>query len=178
MCPCIEDEENKNYSENDDIALSPITVDKYNDDIDNKLEKDDAAVNQIEDDLNAPEDSVKAESLLMTGEKQDQTSWSFWELHQRLCSGQTIDKERERIVNEHAKHWHQVFKRLVAIVQFLAERNLAFRGTKENVGNESVHNGNFLGLVELLGKFDPVLDTHLRKIKTHEIHNHYLGKDT
>lgn len=107
-----------------------------------------------------------------------EATWSFWELHQRLCSGQTIDKEREKIVNEHAKHWQQVFKRLVAIVQFLAERNLAFRGTKENVGDESVHNGNFLGLVELLGKFDPVLDTHLRKIKTHEIHNHYLGKDT
>ena len=32
--------------------------------------------------------------------------------------------------------------------------------------------------MELVGKFDPVLDTHLRKIKTHEIQNHYLGKDT
>ena len=63
-------------------------------------------------------------------------------------------------------------------MQFLAEKNLAFRGTNENVRNESVHNGNFLGLVELVGKFDPVLDRHLRKIKTHEIHNHYLGKDT
>ena len=103
---------------------------------------------------------------------------SYWELHQRLCSGQTIDKKHEKIINEQAKHWQQVFKRLVAIVQFLAEKNLAFRGTNEDVRNESVHNGNFLGLVELVGKFDPVLDTHLRKIKTHEIHNHYLGKDT
>ena len=32
--------------------------------------------------------------------------------------------------------------------------------------------------MELVGKFDLVLDTHLRKIKTHEIHNHYLEKDT
>ena len=63
-------------------------------------------------------------------------------------------------------------------MQFLAEKNLAFRGTNKNVRNESVHNGNFLGFVELIGKFDPVLDKHLRKIKTHEIHNHYLGKDT
>ena len=62
-------------------------------------------------------------------------------------------------------------------MQFLAERNLGFRGAEENVGNESVHNGNFLGLVELLGKFDPFLDTHLRKIKSHEIHNRYLEKD-
>ena len=63
-------------------------------------------------------------------------------------------------------------------MQFLAEKNLAFRGTNKNVRNESVHNGNFLGFVELVEKFDPVLDKHLRKIKTHEIHNHYLGKDT
>ncbi len=88
----------------------------------------------------------------------------MWELHQTLCSGQTIDKEREQIANEHAKHWHQVFKGLVAMVKFIGERNLAFRGTEENVCNESVHKGKCLGLVELLGKCDPVLDTHLRKI--------------
>ena len=58
---------------------------------------------------------------------------SYWELHQRLCSGQIIDKEHEKIINEQAKHWKQVFKRLVAIVQFLAEKNLAFWETNENV---------------------------------------------
>ena len=72
-----------------------------------------------------------------------EATWRFWELHQRLCSGQTIDKEHEIIVNEHAKYWQQVLERLVAIVQILVERNLAFRGTAETVGNESVHNGNF-----------------------------------
>ena len=30
----------------------------------------------------------------------------------------------------------------------------------------------------MLSKFDPVLDTHLRKIRTHEIFDHELGKDT
>lgn len=59
-------------------------------------------------------------------------------------------------------------------MQFLAERNLAFRGTEENIGNKCVHNGNILGIVELFGEFDPVLDTHLQKIKTHKIHNQYL----
>ena len=103
---------------------------------------------------------------------------SYWELHQRLCSGQTIDKKQEKIINEQAKPWQQVFTRLVAIMQFLAEKNLSFRGTSKNVCNESVDNGNFFSLVELVVKFDPVLDTHLQKIKTHKIHNHYLGKDT
>ena len=31
--------------------------------------------------------------------------------------------------------------------------------------------------MELLGKFDPVLEEDLRKVKDNEIHNHYLGKD-
>ena len=38
------------------------------------------------------------------------------------------------------------------------------------------HNGNFLGLVQLLGKFDPVMQEHIRRIKKDEIHDHYLGK--
>ena len=38
------------------------------------------------------------------------------------------------------------------------------------------HNGNFLGLVQLLGKFDPVMQEHIRLIKKDEIHDHYPGK--
>ena len=45
------------------MAVIPITFDKYSDEIDNKLEKVDVAVNQIEDDLNASENSAKAENL-------------------------------------------------------------------------------------------------------------------
>ena len=79
-----------------------------------------------------------------------------------------MDKKRE--------HWCKVLERLISITQYLAERSLAFRGTSNTLFTP--HNGNFLGLVELVRKFDPVLDTHLRKIKTNEINNHYLGKDT
>ena len=76
-------------------------------------------------------------------------------LHQRRCGGQTTDKEQEK--NKHTKHWQQVVNRLVTIVQCLTERNLALRGIEENVGNDSVHNGNVLCLVELLRKFDSAL---------------------
>ena len=50
-----------------------------------------------------------------------ETTWRFLELHQRLCSVQTINEKHEIIINEHAKHWQQEFKRLVAIVQFLGK---------------------------------------------------------
>ena len=45
---------------------------------------------------------------------------SYWELHQRLCSGQTIDKKHEKIINEQAKHWQQVFKSSPVALQLRA----------------------------------------------------------
>jgi len=63
---------------------------------------------------------------------------------------------------------------LLAIIQFLAQHNLAFRGSPEKVNQGS--NGNFLVLVELIVKFDPVLQEHLRRITSDEIYDHYLGK--
>jgi len=38
------------------------------------------------------------------------------------------------------------------------------------------NNGNFLALVELIEKFHPVLQEHLRQITLDEIHDHYLVK--
>lgn len=51
---------------------------------------------------------------------------------------------------------------------------MAFRGTVDRL--HAAHNGNFLGLVQLLGQYDPTMKEHLRKIDSKEIHNHYLGK--
>ena len=46
-----------------------------------------------------------------------------------------------------------VLERVVATIKFLAERSLAFRGKDQVIGSPS--NGNFLGTLELLSKFDP-----------------------
>lgn len=54
-----------------------------------------------------------------------------------------------------------VLKQVVAVIQFLGERGLAFRGDDELLG--SAHNGNFLGIIELLAKFDPFLAEHLQR---------------
>lgn len=51
--------------------------------------------------------------------------------------------------------------RVVEVVKFLASRGLAFRGADEIFG--SPNNGNFLGTMELLAKFDPFLADHIAR---------------
>ena len=65
-----------------------------------------------------------------------------------------------------------MFERLFAIVQYLPQLNLAFLGYIDWVYQP--HNGYFLGLVELIAKFDPILKEHLRQIQSDDIHDHYL----
>ena len=59
------------------------------------------------------------------------------------------------------EYWTHVFQRVVAVVRTLAERGLAFRGSDEIFG--SPHNGNFLGLLELIAEFDPFLANHIKQ---------------
>ena len=73
-------------------------------------------------------------------------------------------------------YWRNVLRRILDIIIYLAQHNIALRGT---AGHESLgdpKNGPFLGLVELLGKYDPVMEEHVKKIQNAEIHDHYLGK--
>jgi len=58
-------DENKKYSENGKVLIL-VAHDKYSDDNDYKLEKDDTAINHNKDYLNASEDNAKTESLLIT----------------------------------------------------------------------------------------------------------------
>ena len=46
-------------------------------------------------------------------------------------------------------------------MKFLGERGLALRGSSHIIGNSD--NGNFLGIMELIGKFDPFLADHISR---------------
>jgi hypothetical protein len=63
---------------------------------------------------------------------------------------------------------------LVCIIQYIAERNLAFRESVDILHNQN--NGNFLKEVDLLVKFDPVLEECVRRIDSGGNHFTYLGK--
>ena len=48
-------------------------------------------------------------------------------MENRLIARCTIDKQIKKLINIEKARWHNVFQRLMAIVQFLAEHNMAFR---------------------------------------------------
>ncbi|XP_033221157.1 zinc finger MYM-type protein 5-like [Belonocnema kinseyi] len=97
------------------------------------------------------------------------------ELALRVRTNKTIDANHQRMLDDKARHWQNVFERLLAIIHFLAQQSLAYRGTSDKL---YVHkHGNFFKLVKLISKFDTVISEHLLRIKDGRTQQHYHGKD-
>uniref|UniRef100_A0A7N0U510 TTF-type domain-containing protein n=1 Tax=Kalanchoe fedtschenkoi TaxID=63787 RepID=A0A7N0U510_KALFE len=126
--------------------------------------------------------------ILDNGEKQDR-EWLVYskELDKVFCFCCKIFKKgyvKGGLVNEGYEDWSHIGTRLqeheVGMEHkkklgylFLAKHSIAFRGTKERLYENN--NGNFLGLIEMLAEFDPVMQEHVRRITSDDIHFHYLG---
>ena len=98
---------------------------------------------------------------------------AWYDLRLRFQQNQTIDRVAQRELEKEREHWRKVLLRIILIVRFLAEHNIAFRGSNSRLyqGN----NYNFLGLIEMLAKFDPVIKEHVDRITNDKICDHYLG---
>ena len=96
-------------------------------------------------------------------------------LEEGIRTPSTMDRHAIHIFLAERTFWRNVLKRLIDIVIFLAERNLAFRGSNETLGLP--HKGIFLELFELLAKWDPVLNELQNRIIGHISKKHYVSKD-
>ena len=64
------------------------------------------------------------------------------------------------------EQWKGLIKRIVYVILFFGEKSLGFRGRVKRCGDS--RNGNFLGLLELLARFDPLLMSYIIKVKTYQ----------
>jgi hypothetical protein len=79
----------------------------------------------------------------------------------RQREARRVDYLAAKQVEEERRYWRLILKRLIDVLIFLAERGLAIRGADEIIG--SAHNGNYLGVIELLAEYDTLLNSHIAK---------------
>lgn len=110
------------------------------------------------------------------------TSYIQWRMELRkVQSHVSLNDLLLKSIESERKTWKDILKRLFHVTMFLAERGLAFRGDSCKIGDPS--NGNFLGILELLANYDPVIDLHLKKVRESQeagtrMQAHYLSPET
>lgn len=78
----------------------------------------------------------------------------------RLTTVNRVDSALAQQAVSEQMYWKEILKRMLSTIRFLACRGLPFRGKNEVLGN--CENGNYLGTLELLSEFDPLLRSHLK----------------
>ena len=85
---------------------------------------------------------------------------STWiELETRLTKIKTIDKDTQDRINKDKEHWKNMLIKFISLVKSLAKNKLAFHGTNKKLYQEN--NGNFLGMIEMIAEFDPIMQEHV-----------------
>lgn len=114
-----------------------------------------------------------------TNHKRCYLEWRQLEI--RLLHNSTIDMQLNANITTEISKWKELLQRIIDVVLFLGERGLSFRGDTHVIGD--VHNGNFLGIIELISHYDPVLREHVTKVQESQkegkrLQAHYLSKDS
>ena len=92
-----------------------------------------------------------------------------WKELERNLSNKTgiIGAEFQVQIEKEKQKWHEILKRVLHGIKYLAEQNLVLRGHRESLqAGSDLNVGNFLGLMKFLAVFDPVLQKHLGFIES------------
>ncbi|XP_013781317.1 uncharacterized protein LOC106465628 [Limulus polyphemus] len=103
------------------------------------------------------------------------------ELERRLMSETRSDTILEVSIKTEAVKCYNILKCIIDVVLFLGERDLAFTGSSHRIGDSN--NGNFLGLIEVLFRCDPILQEHVLSVeelqkRSEQLQVHYLSPDS
>ena len=77
----------------------------------------------------------------------------------------TLTSKLEEQMKAQQPYWQNVKERIRAVICTLAEQGLSSRGDKEQFG--SSNNGNYLGLLKLVAKFDSFLLAHTNRYENY-----------
>ncbi|XP_065654595.1 zinc finger MYM-type protein 5-like [Hydra vulgaris] len=81
------------------------------------------------------------------------------QLSQLSKTAKRIDSQMPQQNQNERAYWRDAIVRVVEVLKFIAEQGLGIFGDNKTFGSEQ--NGNFLGLLELISKFDPFLAGHI-----------------
>lgn len=102
--------------------------------------------------------------------------WRLLQFNHSQAAG--VDDQLQSNILSNIATWTAILERILHVVMFLAQRALPFRGDSDLVGHSN--NGNFLGIIELLAIYDPILSDHVSKVQTSQeskkrLQVHYLS---
>jgi Domain of unknown function (DUF4371) len=102
---------------------------------------------------------------------------NIWqEAKTRMLKKSSVNMQSYEVYLAEKQKWRNILDRVISIIKYLAEHNLALKGSSDVLFEQN--NGNFLGLVELLAKYDSILKEHIDSAKTSEHRkNLYLSKN-
>lgn len=94
-------------------------------------------------------------------------AFDIWE------ENKTVDLLLDCKYKEEVNKLRQTLRRVIDVIMTLATCNLPLRGHREN--RDSLSRGNFLNIIDLLAKYDPVLKVHLLETNAEKFKISYLS---
>jgi hypothetical protein len=109
------------------------------------------------------DDWVHTSKRLAKHENSMERKNALYTLSIRASTLKRIDQEIVLQHNKEVEYWRNVLKRVIEGIKFISIRGLPFFGDDEKLNSD--RNGNFLGILELISKFDPFLENHLSQFR-------------